>query len=129
MARFLLAKCGPVTDRKSTRLNSSHRTISYAVFCLKKKKKTKKCNIISISSCTYYLTYTHLLLFSLQCYLPHPHLHSFPTRRSSDLHSHHRPAHQERPEPRLRSVRLRHQGRCICEESRWLDFCWQSVAR
>src|SRR5207248_10429919 len=26
------------TDRKSTRLNSSHRTISYAVFCLKKKK-------------------------------------------------------------------------------------------
>src|SRR5207248_10944614 len=28
-------------DRKSTRLNSSHRTISYAVFCLKKKKKTK----------------------------------------------------------------------------------------
>src|SRR5438094_2645017 len=28
-----------VGDRKSTRLNSSHRTISYAVFCLKKKKK------------------------------------------------------------------------------------------
>src|SRR5207248_11774321 len=27
-------------DRKSTRLNSSHRTISYAVFCLKKKTKT-----------------------------------------------------------------------------------------
>src|SRR5207248_9260816 len=27
------------TDRKSTRLNSSHRTISYAVFCLKKKKQ------------------------------------------------------------------------------------------
>src|SRR5437762_7746059 len=29
-------------DRKSTRLNSSHRCISYAVFCLKKKKNTKK---------------------------------------------------------------------------------------
>src|SRR5207302_2562874 len=29
-------------DRKSTRLNSSHVKISYAVFCLKKKKKTKK---------------------------------------------------------------------------------------
>src|SRR5437773_4805018 len=29
------------TDRKSTRLNSSHITISYAVFCLKKKKKKK----------------------------------------------------------------------------------------
>src|SRR2546430_4126332 len=29
-------------DRKSTRLNSSHSQISYAVFCLKKKKKIKK---------------------------------------------------------------------------------------
>src|SRR2546430_10750700 len=28
----------PMTDRKSTRLNSSHSQISYAVFCLKKKK-------------------------------------------------------------------------------------------
>src|SRR4051812_49702109 len=31
----------PITDRKSTRLNSSHMSISYAVFCLKKKKRTK----------------------------------------------------------------------------------------
>src|SRR5437762_7982035 len=31
-----------IVDRKSTRLNSSHRCISYAVFCLKKKKKTTK---------------------------------------------------------------------------------------
>src|SRR2546426_3718528 len=31
---------GPTTDRKSTRLNSSHLVISYAVFCLKKKKKS-----------------------------------------------------------------------------------------
>src|SRR5438874_194666 len=31
-----------LTDRKSTRLNSSHVEISYAVFCLKKKKKTKE---------------------------------------------------------------------------------------
>src|SRR5260221_2426868 len=30
------------TDRKSTRLNSSHTVISYAVFCLKKKKKKNK---------------------------------------------------------------------------------------
>src|SRR5258708_15707277 len=30
-----------LSDRKSTRLNSSHQIISYAVFCLKKKKKTK----------------------------------------------------------------------------------------
>src|SRR4051794_41319082 len=33
-------------DRKSTRLNSSHPSISYAVFCLKKKKK-KKTNYIT----------------------------------------------------------------------------------
>src|SRR5438094_3686777 len=33
-------------DRKSTRLNSSHRTISYAVFCLKKKTSTSK--IVSV---------------------------------------------------------------------------------
>src|SRR5439155_15393920 len=32
----------PISDRKSTRLNSSHVAISYAVFCLKKKKKIKK---------------------------------------------------------------------------------------
>src|SRR5690348_17913161 len=30
------------SDRKSTRLNSSHPSISYAVFCLKKKKKTRE---------------------------------------------------------------------------------------
>src|SRR5437879_13440356 len=35
------ATLGPGGDRKSTRLNSSHRCISYAVFCLKKKKKKK----------------------------------------------------------------------------------------
>src|SRR5437762_11070478 len=33
--------CQEHQDRKSTRLNSSHRCISYAVFCLKKKNKTK----------------------------------------------------------------------------------------
>src|SRR5947209_16243865 len=32
----------PQQDRKSTRLNSSHANISYAVFCLKKKKKIKR---------------------------------------------------------------------------------------
>src|SRR2546422_4051433 len=32
---------GDLGDRKSTRLNSSHGYISYAVFCLKKKKKTQ----------------------------------------------------------------------------------------
>src|ERR1039458_10706012 len=32
-------QCAPTRDRKSTRLNSSHLGISYAVFCLKKKTK------------------------------------------------------------------------------------------
>src|SRR2546429_6994971 len=39
-------------DRKSTRLNSSHGYISYAVFCLKKKKKQR-----ITSSVTYHTTY------------------------------------------------------------------------
>src|SRR2546430_7353186 len=36
-----LALCALRRDRKSTRLNSSHSQISYAVFCLKKKKKNE----------------------------------------------------------------------------------------
>src|SRR5689334_24198420 len=35
------ARVDPALDRKSTRLNSSHSSISYAVFCLKKKKNIK----------------------------------------------------------------------------------------
>src|SRR5256885_4387720 len=38
-ARIHAPATGTVGDRKSTRLNSSHLVISYAVFCLKKKKK------------------------------------------------------------------------------------------
>src|SRR2546429_7195847 len=37
-SRSVLETTGSVIDRKSTRLNSSHGYISYAVFCLKKKK-------------------------------------------------------------------------------------------
>src|SRR4051812_49885336 len=36
----VIALVQPPEDRKSTRLNSSHMSISYAVFCLKKKNKT-----------------------------------------------------------------------------------------
>src|SRR5436189_3986023 len=39
-------------DRKSTRLNSSHRCISYAVFCLKKKKKQPPCEIVCLLEST-----------------------------------------------------------------------------
>src|SRR5438477_2326621 len=45
------AEPGEDGDRKSTRLNSSHMSISYAVFCLKKKKKKKK-----IGTCKYMST-------------------------------------------------------------------------
>src|SRR5256885_10620481 len=47
------AACAPAmaaitwaTDRKSTRLNSSHLVISYAVFCLKKKKKNLRYHLV-----------------------------------------------------------------------------------
>src|SRR5437879_8795745 len=40
-----------VVDRKSTRLNSSHRCISYAVFCLKKKKNMEF--ILQVRLCVY----------------------------------------------------------------------------
>src|SRR5689334_24448151 len=42
LAPFFHTGAEPGTDRKSTRLNSSHSSISYAVFCLKKKKNTIK---------------------------------------------------------------------------------------
>src|SRR3989449_4697973 len=40
-------------DRKSTRLNSSHGYISYAVFCLKKKNNNRARSIAPTSSCTH----------------------------------------------------------------------------
>src|SRR5207253_9627447 len=42
LAFAALAVLAGAIDRKSTRLNSSHVAISYAVFCLKKKKKKKR---------------------------------------------------------------------------------------
>src|SRR3712207_7366765 len=40
-------------DRKSTRLNSSHANISYAVFCLKKKKHTQSYYTLTVSNTSY----------------------------------------------------------------------------
>src|SRR5258708_11541520 len=60
-------------DRKSTRLNSSHQIISYAVFCLKKKKKE--------------VDYMHTILTCLQVYLNHQPLQSYSYRSSRDLMS------------------------------------------
>src|SRR5258708_9642456 len=44
---------GGFVDRKSTRLNSSHQIISYAVFCLKKKKKATPDGRIYAGQCGY----------------------------------------------------------------------------
>src|SRR5699024_10059463 len=88
-------------DRKSTRLNSSHVSISYAVFCL--KKKTKKLlsyaltHLISARCFTLYLTF--VLFFYSLC--PPLALLSFPTRRSSDLPGTDSPWHAD---PRLLAI-------------------------
>src|SRR2546430_938446 len=42
LLKLRLVTAEAILDRKSTRLNSSHSQISYAVFCLKKKKKKKR---------------------------------------------------------------------------------------
>src|SRR3712207_7221929 len=47
VVRLHRPQVAPVEDRKSTRLNSSHANISYAVFCLKKK------NMLETSGCNY----------------------------------------------------------------------------
>src|SRR5690606_40777763 len=44
-AGFITGACFDVKDRKSTRLNSSHVKISYAVFCLKKKTEEEHTNL------------------------------------------------------------------------------------
>src|SRR2546430_10922531 len=54
IARAIRTADQPGGDRKSTRLNSSHSQISYAVFCLKKKKQTE-------SSTTCGSTWLHFL--------------------------------------------------------------------
>src|SRR3712207_7351041 len=58
-------------DRKSTRLNSSHANISYAVFCLKKKKKNKIDNINTLSNSIKATILAKPHTFSL-CYLSFP---------------------------------------------------------
>src|SRR2546430_10011347 len=56
VARTTSAPSRHAADRKSTRLNSSHSQISYAVFCLKKKKK---CNLVRVVSRTERTVFTH----------------------------------------------------------------------
>src|SRR5256885_13100871 len=71
-ASSIFARRRRMADRKSTRLNSSHLVISYAVFCLKKKKKHKRqlCQYIPhkkyshSSSKTNMTPYLHIVLSS-----------------------------------------------------------------
>src|SRR5256885_6800537 len=61
----LVATDATLTDRKSTRLNSSHLVISYAVFCLKKKKKHSTCPYSSGCAGTYLRTGPGFLQFNI----------------------------------------------------------------
>src|SRR3712207_7070571 len=70
---------GQSSDRKSTRLNSSHANISYAVFCLKKKKKNKNRHIFNTRKKTALPTPHH--------HTPHAHIHSRPPRSHTTPHT------------------------------------------
>src|SRR5207248_996255 len=72
---------GPQRDRKSTRLNSSHRTISYAVFCLKKQKRHPQA--MRRPQTAPLLSYPPSSVPTPP--RPHPTPTPFPYRRSSDL--------------------------------------------
>src|SRR2546426_6555386 len=54
-------------DRKSTRLNSSHLVISYAVFCLKKKNKVADLSEDTPSPRTYIIVLAHARLSGYRC--------------------------------------------------------------
>src|SRR5256885_7452695 len=56
---------GLFPDRKSTRLNSSHLVISYAVFCLKKKNKVHRMEMKTAISCTILMHTTILIAVCL----------------------------------------------------------------
>src|SRR5256886_11935892 len=77
-------------DRKSTRLNSSHSQISYAVFCLKKKKNKRNRRIAASPSAAEHGTTPHYgHLDACICYQVYVVLHeTHLAERVSDIHSH-----------------------------------------
>src|SRR2546430_6872530 len=75
------------TDRKSTRLNSSHSQISYAVFCLKKKKNPTD---LSTPPLTHRTTHQSVLLYSPTNLHPTAHL---TTTIQHAYSQHHNPLH------------------------------------
>src|SRR2546429_1428992 len=71
--RFLVASLvGMTRDRKSTRLNSSHGYISYAVFCLK-KKKTKNTTLDPFGSSSTHILVQRAYRGPQQHHVPHRH--------------------------------------------------------
>src|SRR5215510_3580001 len=83
------AQHGSRRDRKSTRLNSSHVAISYAVFCLKKQKKHvqvayPRLQHGAVQGLQSPAARAADAVFFFSPYGAHRALHSFPTRRSSD---------------------------------------------
>src|SRR5690348_15471840 len=81
-------RVGFARDRKSTRLNSSHPSISYAVFCLKKKIIKLRLSLCRHDSSDAVCSCMHCFFASSGARRD---LHSFPTRRSSDLSDLRRP--------------------------------------
>src|SRR2546430_13711382 len=67
-ARAVILHQGEVQDRKSTRLNSSHSQISYAVFCLKKTKEPVRLAVAPLLA----RRHPHNTLVSLTSLLTHP---------------------------------------------------------
>src|SRR5258708_14432613 len=57
------------TDRKSTRLNSSHQIISYAVFCLKKKKESVETGVVGEDS-LWEISLPSFAVYRAPCFLP-----------------------------------------------------------
>src|SRR5256885_13133231 len=72
-----------IRDRKSTRLNSSHLVISYAVFCLKKKKIE---HILPVRLTNSPPPPTHPLHSPISSPLHLPHVHSCPARLLAHFH-------------------------------------------
>src|SRR5690349_22590700 len=71
-------------DRKSTRLNSSHVEISYAVFCLKKKKKIKKMRaLLIIHQFNYQIPHSIRYIAVTRVSILRPPRHMFPVVTSS----------------------------------------------
>src|SRR2546429_4662915 len=79
-------------DRKSTRLNSSHGYISYAVFCLKKKKQSKQISaILQLSTALSESTIFLIFVRHLSCLAASPYARS-PVQTSSTCGSERHPA-------------------------------------